>query len=240
MVCDKVRIRFRKTADLRFISHHDLMRCFERMLRRAELPFHSTSGFNPKPRLVFAMPLPLGIIGCEEVAELELDAEVPPEEVCTRLVRQAPAGLEIIDARRIDGRTTAHVRRVRYCVRVPESHRDGLPARIASLLASAECWIERQRPEHRSINLRPYVSDVRLLPDVLELELIVTPQGTARPDEVLAQLGLSGLLDAGAVLERTAVELDDEFTELGKEDATPESTTRVLLSEENDPQKGTP
>src|ERR1700756_418971 len=57
MVKDKVRIRFRKDGDLRFVSHHDLMRSFERMLRRAGLPFRSTSGFNPKPRLIFALSL---------------------------------------------------------------------------------------------------------------------------------------------------------------------------------------
>src|SRR2546422_8846081 len=81
MVRDKVRIRFRKSGDLRLISHHDLMRCFERMLRRAALPFHSTSGFNPKPRLIFAMPLPLGTSGSGEIVELELDQQLPAAEV---------------------------------------------------------------------------------------------------------------------------------------------------------------
>ena len=85
MVRDKVRIRFRKSGDLRLVGHQDLVRCFERMLRRAELPFHCTQGFNPKPRLMFALSLPLGIIGCEEVAELELDAELPDEEIHARL-----------------------------------------------------------------------------------------------------------------------------------------------------------
>jgi radical SAM-linked protein len=219
MVCDKVRIRFRKTADLRFISHHDLMRCFERMLRRAELPFHSTSGFNPKPRLVFAMPLPLGIIGNEEIAELELDAVIPPEEVHARLAGQAPAGLEILDTRRIDSKTTAHVRRACYRLPIAPERKQELPERIADLLASGECWIERERPQHRSINLRPYISDLRLREQALELDLIVTPQGTARPDEVLAQLGLSDLLEAGAVLERTALELEDELTDDTKGDS---------------------
>jgi len=51
---DKFRIRFRKVGDLRLLSHHDLMRTFERMLRRAGLPFRSTEGFHPKPRMVFA------------------------------------------------------------------------------------------------------------------------------------------------------------------------------------------
>src|SRR5262245_17008747 len=96
MVVDKVRIRFRKGGDLRLVSHHDLMRAFERMLRRAALPFRSTSGFHPKPRLVFALSLPLGIVGCDEVAELELTEPVDPADIHARLAQQAPAGLEIL------------------------------------------------------------------------------------------------------------------------------------------------
>src|SRR5438876_12287091 len=116
MVRAKVRIRFRKTGDLRLIGHHDLMRCFERMLRRAALPLHRTEGFNPKPRLLFPLPLPLGVVGCQEVAEWELDADVSAEDVRDRLARQAPAGLEIIDAQRIDGRKTAHAQLACYRV----------------------------------------------------------------------------------------------------------------------------
>jgi len=114
MVRDKVRIRFRKQGDLRLVSHHDLMRCFERMLRRAELPYHATEGFNPKPRLVFALSLALGIVGCDEVAELELDAELSETEIHDRLARQAPAGLEILSVRRIDRKRSAQVRQVCY------------------------------------------------------------------------------------------------------------------------------
>ncbi len=101
---DKVRLRFRKDGALRLLSHHDLMRCFERMLRRAALPVRQSQGFHPKPRLVFALSLPLGVIGCEEVVELELDEILPPEEVRERLVRQAPPGLDILSLRRIDSR----------------------------------------------------------------------------------------------------------------------------------------
>src|SRR5437867_1192216 len=129
---DKVRIRFRKGGDLRLVSHHDLMRCFERMLRRAELPFHSTQGFNPKPRLVFALSLALGVVGREEVVELELDAVVDPAEVRDRLARQAPAGLDILSARRIDPKTVAHVRGVGYSLELPDERRAGLLERIAT------------------------------------------------------------------------------------------------------------
>src|SRR5882724_11469743 len=101
MVRDKVRIRFRKGGELRLVSHHDLMRCFERMLRRAALPFHSTQGFNPRPRLVFALSLALGIVGADEVVELELGEELPLDEIRARLTAQAPEGLEFISIARI-------------------------------------------------------------------------------------------------------------------------------------------
>src|SRR5437588_7298456 len=132
MVRTKVRIRFRKRGDLRFISHHDLMRCFERMLRRAALPFHCTEGFNPKPRLVFALPLPLGVVGCREVAELELDAELSPEEVHERLARQAPSGLEFLEVKRIDVRQRAHARVACYRMPVPADRCAAFRERTAS------------------------------------------------------------------------------------------------------------
>jgi radical SAM-linked protein len=210
MVRDKIRIRFRKAGDLRLVSHHDLMRACERMLRRADLPFHSTSGFNPKPRLVFALSLGLGIVGCREVLELELDAPLPPEEIQERLLRQAPPGLEILEVRRIDPRASAQVQRVTYRIAIPAERITGLRQRIASLLAAPEIPVERVRPKPRRLDVRPYVEDLRVLPDSLEMQLRVTPTGTARPDELLDVLGLGDLLPSGKILERTSVELHDE------------------------------
>jgi radical SAM-linked protein len=207
---DKVRIRFRKAGEFRLVSHHDLLRCFERMIRRAALPYQSTQGFNPKPRLVFALSLALGIVGCREVVELELSAVVSPEEVYERLRRQAPPGLEILEVRRIDRKARARVRAVCYRVALTPGRGDGLPERVAAVLASSACWTERTRPQPRRLDLRPYLRDLRVLPGALEMDLWVTPSGTARPEEVLTALGLEELLANGAVVERTAVELHDE------------------------------
>src|SRR5207247_2669906 len=95
-----------------------------------------------------------------------------------------------------------------------------------ALLARAECWIERARPEPRRIDIRRYVRDVRLLDGAVEMDLLVTPNGTARPDEVLEQLGLRGVLDAGAVIERTLMELEDDYPEpAARTGAAPNSLT---------------
>ena len=214
---DKVRIRFRKGGDLRLLSHHDLMRTFERMLRRAALPFRRTQGFHPKPRLVFALSLPLGVVGCEEVVELELEEVLPPEEVRERLARQTPAGLEVLSVRRIDPRAGAQVRRLCYAVAVPPERVHGLAGRVAEVLAAGECWVDRNRPPQRRVDLRPFLHELRLSPPSgpeggarLEMDLWLTPSGTARPEELLRLLGLQGLAEAGAVIERTRLELADE------------------------------
>jgi radical SAM-linked protein len=216
---DKLRIRFRKGGDLRLLSHHDLMRCFERMLRRAALPFRSTQGYHPKPRLIFALSLPLGVVGCEEVVELELEEVLSLEEVRDRLVRQAPPGLEVLGLRRVGPRDGAQVRSLCYRVAVPPERVAALRERMAAVLAAADCWVERTRPEPRRVNLRPFLRDLRLVEPpagaatphyALEMDLWLTPGGTARPEEALTVLGLHDLLDAGAVIERARLELVDE------------------------------
>jgi radical SAM-linked protein len=233
MVGDKFRIRFRKRGDLRFLSHLDLMRAFERMLRRAGLPFNSTSGFHPKPRMVFALSLPLGVAGLDEVVELELTEELPPEEVLTRLSAQAPAGMEFTSIRRIPPNATGQVCRAAYRLPVPQDRIADLADCCSALLAQAECWVERLHPKPKRVDVRPYIlglhigeeEDRQSLPIQansvgagsacpphfhLILDLKVTPTGSARAEELLGLLCLADLLDAGAILERTELQLHDE------------------------------
>jgi radical SAM-linked protein len=221
---DKVRIRFRKSGSLRLLSHHDLMRTFERLLRRSELPFHRSQGFHPKPRLIFALSLPLGVVGCQEVVELELSAVLPLEDIHARLACQAPPGLEILSVRRIPPKVNAQVRRLAYALPVPAERLPSLTARIAEVLAAPECWIDRHRPHSRQagrrLDVRPFLVDLQVHPAnessksaILEMMLRLTSAGTARPEEVLGLLGLEDVLEAGAVLERSRLELHDELAD---------------------------
>src|SRR2546430_14419006 len=137
----KFRIRFRKAGDLRLVSHHSLMHCFERMLRRAALPMIHTQGFHPHPRVTFALSLALGVVGGAEVVELELEPGLSAEAVHERLARQAPPGLDILNVRVVDKKAKLHVRRAWYRAAVPAEHRAALPQRIAAVRAAPECWV---------------------------------------------------------------------------------------------------
>src|SRR5262249_12923519 len=157
---------------------HDLLRCFERMLRRAALPFHNTQGFHPHPRIVFALSLPLGVVGREEVAELELDEILSPEEVLTRLRQHAPPGIEILSIQRVELKTTAQVRSLSYRLPLPPERVDAVREKAAELLALPEVWLSRSKalpgqipltggqpdPETTRTNrvdVRPFLRDLR-------------------------------------------------------------------------------
>src|SRR5262249_2066555 len=162
----------------------DLMHCFERMLRRAELPMVYTQGFNPHPRITFALSLALGVVGCAEVVDLELTGQLTAEEVHERLHRQAPPGLEILSIRAVDRKSKPQVRRAWYAVDVSAADATALPERIAAFLAAPACWVERSRPQRRRLDIRPYVSALHLQGTTLEMILWITPNGAAPPDEV--------------------------------------------------------
>lgn len=91
-----IRMFFEKKEPAIYVSHLDLMRCFERCIRRAGIPLWYTEGFNPRPFLTFALPLSLGITGLNESVDLKLVEDMPLSEVQERINSCLPAGLKIL------------------------------------------------------------------------------------------------------------------------------------------------
>ncbi|MCQ2427190.1 MAG: TIGR03936 family radical SAM-associated protein [Clostridia bacterium] len=92
-----VRLRFKKTGALQYISHLDLQRSFIRILARAELPLWFTQGFNPHPKLVFALPLAIGTESVCELADIRIERDMPCDEILKRLGTASSGGLEFTD-----------------------------------------------------------------------------------------------------------------------------------------------
>ncbi|MFO0897671.1 MAG: TIGR03936 family radical SAM-associated protein [Pirellulales bacterium] len=208
MVRQRVRIRFSKTGDLRLISHRDLMRTMERLFRRASLPLSMSEGFHPKPRMTFPAALAVGIVGLDEVMELELSEHIhDTDALLGRLSAVAPPGLTFLSAEALpEGAKKAQVARVTLETPVPSDHQAAAREAVARVLAADRLEVER---EGRSdlLDVRPLVEGLELDADVLRMRLKVTQAQGVRPRELLAALGLADLEAQGCTLVRTRVEL---------------------------------
>jgi radical SAM-linked protein len=207
MVRLRVRIRFSKQGDLRLIGHRDLMRCLERLVRRAGLALSFSQGFHPKPRMTFPLALAVGIEGVDEVMEVELAEPITVEELERRLAPQAPPGLEFRSVETLpEGSAKVRVRSASYEAPIPPSKQAGLFERIEHLLAASSWPIERARGR-ATIDLRPLVLELALGEGVLGMRLRVDDRGGVGPRDVLSALGLPDLEHQGIRLRRTAVEI---------------------------------
>lgn len=207
----KVRLRFSKCGDLRFVSHLDIMRCLERMLRRAGVPMVVTQGFNPRPKMTFALALGLGIEARREIVDLELSEPWEPSRVRERLSAVAPTGFDWVNARLLPSDATApRPSSVEYEFPVTGERLDQARTSLEALLF-AKTWplIRRRRDREQSIDLRSHVISAELTDEgILRFRLMVCSDGSARPEDLLEALRLRDLLEDGAVLTRTDVDLE--------------------------------
>jgi radical SAM-linked protein len=207
MVRLRVRIRFSKQDDLRWIGHRDLMRCFERIFRRAELPLGRSEGFHPKPRMTFPLPLAVGIAGTDEVMEFELAETLSAEEIESRLSPQLPRGLTLHSVQVLaSGAKKVQVRSATYQAPIPASLQSGLAERIDRLLAAAACPIARSHGRS-TVDIRPLLETLAFSDGLLSMRLRIDQAGSAGPREVLRAISLDDLESQGVPLARTAVEI---------------------------------
>ena len=94
-----VRVKYCKDGPIKYISHLNLGQVFTRALRRADIPVVISGGFNPRFRISFGPPLPLGISSISEYLDIKLKEEMKTEELTERLNRVLPQGLKILRAK---------------------------------------------------------------------------------------------------------------------------------------------
>jgi hypothetical protein len=135
MVRTRVRIRFRKEHDLRLLGHQDLLRAWERWLRRAEIRPAHTEGFHKRPRMNYPSALAVGICGLDEIVELEFENDRDPDSISAALQAHAPTGLSIVSVERMPaGARFSQPAAAEYEIRLPDD-----------VIASVGAMIERRR-----------------------------------------------------------------------------------------------
>lgn len=189
---------FSVEGDVRFISHRDMMRLFERALARADLPVRFTEGFNPHPRLSIPVPRTVGVASQAETIVIEFDRPIDGDDATRRLNAQMPKDIRLTDARRLTPRERLVPELVRYRLELPPGAQTGTPAisnlteRIAEIGRADALPIERKDApgkKTRRIDVRPFLVELKSDGDAVEFTLRVTPEGTARPREIAQLLG---------------------------------------------------
>ena len=92
-----VRIKFSKTGDLMYISHLDLSRTMQRIMVRSGVDIWYSEGFNPQPRIVFALPLPVGVESVCELMDIKINHPMGLDEIKERIQRNFPADMKVLD-----------------------------------------------------------------------------------------------------------------------------------------------
>lgn len=200
------RVRFSKTGKLRFLSHHDLMRLFERALRRSGLELRMTEGYNPHAVLSFPTALGLGIESDDEILEFELSRWTAPKLVQSSLGGQLPEGVAVASVEAFDRKERSYVDFVEYRAQCP-GQADGLDARVRDFLALKECKVERVSDKgSKTVEIRQYVLAADFEVDCVLLRIRITDQGTAKPEEVLRSMGVK--VDETVRIRKTYTQLE--------------------------------
>lgn len=202
----RVRIRFTKEDDLRWISHRDLMRLWERLFRRAGVVLSMTEGFHPKPRINFPSALAVGIAGLDELLEVDLAEERSADSLSQAIATQLPEGMSVKSIEMLPAPDRkAQVTFVTFEMPMPPHRCEKLGQKIEWLLAQESLPIQRDGRKN-PLDLRPLIANLYLADGVLQMRLRVDREGSARPREVLKALEIEDLEYEGFFLTRTRVE----------------------------------
>lgn len=143
-IVQKLRIRYAKRGRMRFTSHRDFARAFERAIRRAELPIGHSSGYSPHPKISYANASPTGAASEAEYLEIGLTRPMDPADARTALDEALPTGLDIVDVVVSPGGPLADLLQAsRWLIELPEVSVADAAAAVETFLARDEVLVER-------------------------------------------------------------------------------------------------
>jgi radical SAM-linked protein len=194
----RLRVTFAVCDAARYVSHLDLTRAWVRALRRLGAPLAYTHGFNPRPRVSVAAPLPVGFGGERELLDVYLDAPLEPRGLAGRLQAGLPAGLVVRGIEEVPLQAPplpSQLQAADYVVSFLEPPPEDLERRVGRLMAAESLPFTRKRQGREvRFDLRPRVLQAEVEERdgqaALRLRLIHGAGGAARPEDVVSALGL--------------------------------------------------
>jgi radical SAM-linked protein len=210
-----IRITFAVDGRARFLAHLESVDTLLSALRRAGYPVALSAGPKPRPVVALAVPRAVGVESLAEIAEVQLACEPDLDELAPRLDAELPDGMTVLAAVVRDGRPAAgRVDAIGYRVSVGD---DVDWARAACLMRDApSAPVVRRSPKgEKRVDVARFLRDVRVGDGELELELALTPEGTARPEEAVAAIAAQvGAEATPRRIVRTAIVLREDKVEV--------------------------
>jgi len=186
---------------VRFVGHLDMVKTWERILRRADLPLAYSQGFHPQPKLTFASALPVGCTSEAEVMDVVLCEPLEPSDMMTRLTAVLPVGLGVASVVEVPLNAPALPTLLRWAEYSVTVETDEAPqqieAKVRAFLEAVTLPCERRG---KAYDLRPLVLSLSvesIQPPYVRLAMRLAADadvGTGRPDQVLAALGWDSAL----------------------------------------------
>ncbi len=166
----RLRVRLGKHGEMALLSHLDLMRLFDRVIRRASIPIAFTGGFHPSPRIVPANALPLGVSSTGEIVDFELTETMSIDEFREKLTAQLPAELPVYHVEEVSLQTPAATQlleKAEYQLTIDSEFLTSkdLQDWIEKVLSQSELWLEQTSKSGKTyaINVRDRLFDLKLV-----------------------------------------------------------------------------
>ena len=196
----RLRVSFARGEPLKYLTHLDMMRLWERVLRRAQIPLSYSEGYSHHPKLALASPLPVGVTSQVELLDIFLWRRLSPYALIKAVTDQLSPGLEVLEVEQVSLRVPSLQSQLRYTEYQVAVLQDGrnhqeVERAIVDLLAQEHLSWQRHRDTgDRPLDLRTTVDRIWVIGAqagcwLLGMRLRSDPTITGRPEEVTAALG---------------------------------------------------
>jgi radical SAM family uncharacterized protein/radical SAM-linked protein len=185
----RLRVRLGKEGEMALLSHLDLMRLYDRVVRRASIPIAFTGGFHPSPRIVPANALSLGVTSACEIVDFELTQSMDIEEFRAKLVAQLPPNLPVYDVEEVSvtlPAATQLLEKAEYQITVDSEDPAQWQAWIEEILAKDEILLEHTTKSGKThqINVRDRLFDLEIM-EATSAKATIRYIGSCRNDGTL-------------------------------------------------------
>ena len=198
----RLRVKFTRGEELKFISHLDIMRLWDRAFRRAQIPLAYSEGFNPHPKMSLAVPLAVGVTSEAELMDIYVDKPVTPHWFTSSINQQLPPGITILGVFLTPltvPSLQSQVRFADYRVQLDafEEAAKGIEAKASAMMAAGHLpWHHHRDTGERTYDLRPLIAELRVASVTesvitLEMKLRCDSSGSGRPEQVVLALGFT-------------------------------------------------